>query len=112
MLVHVTDEEPHITEAACLSSALMIGHCVDFEVLEAQFEKCGIMEASLIGAIHDMKHTSLSLTENMVHIWQLLESLDEVENGFQIFYRCLRGTQDDHNQHAAVVAYLEFVGES
>ena len=69
------------------------------------------MEANLLGMIHDMKYTFFPM-DKMVYVWQLLESLDEVENGFQIFYRCLRETRDGCNEHADVMNDLEFTGES
>ena len=96
----------------CLSSAQAISDLVDFEILGGQFEKYGITEANLLGALRHMKDTIMPMGEKMVHIWELLESLDEIENGFQIFYRCLRETQDGCSQHAIVVNYLERTSKS
>lgn len=89
----------------------MIERFVDFEVLEAQFEKYGIVEANLLGAMHDIKYTFLPRMSRRVHIWQLLESLDEIENGFQIFYRCLSETHAYHD-HDMALTYLKIEGKS
>ena len=89
----------------------MIERFVDFEVLEAQFEKYKIIQ-DFLGVMHDMKHALMSRREKMVYIWQLLESLDEVENGFRIFYKCLRETQYPYNNHDTVLHFLEGAGKS
>ena len=90
---------------------MVIGDYVDFEVLEAKFEKYGIVEANLLGAMHDIKYTFLSRMSRRVHIWQLLESLDEVENGFHIFYRCLSETRYAYHDHDMALSYLKREGK-
>ena len=82
------DDEPQITEEVFFSEMLPISR-VNVEVLVPELKKRGILLDDSIMS---------SLDPHMGRIYELhyvMYRLGKKENGLQIFYRCLRETQDE-----------------
>lgn len=93
------DQGLPISKEVCLSCVGQITSFVDFGILLRQFQKHKIFD-----------FVELSLTNNTKDVELMLKMLAAIENGFQIFYKCLRETQHICPGHREVANLLEKKG--
>ena len=89
-LSDITEGDPRITESDmffCIRHGRMRGD-IDSRVLHNQF-----MSHNVDSDVFHRLPTRIYFRDELV-IQDLLEELGGIHNGFQIFYRCLRETQD------------------
>ena len=99
------DDEPQITEEVFFSEILPILR-VNVEVLVSELKKHGIL-------LDESIMSSLGTPMGRMGIYELyyvMYRLGKKENGLQIFYRCLRETQDECPQHRRVADRIERKG--
>ena len=86
------DDEPQITEEVLFSEILPILK-VNVEVLVPELKKHGIL-------LDESIMSSLKLHRDRIdELHYVMYRLGKKENGLQIFYRCLRETQDECPGH-------------
>ena len=96
------DDEPQITEEVFFSKVLPILRVV--EVLVPELKKHGILLDESIMPSLDPPMGGID------EFHYVMYRLGKKENGLQIFYRCLRETQDECPQHRRVADRLESEG--
>ena len=101
------DDEPQITEEVFFSEMLPILR-VNVEVLVPEIKKHGILlDESIVSSLMSSLDTHMGGIDEFHYV---MYRLGKKENGFQIFYRCLRETQDECPQHRRVADRLESEG--
>ena len=81
---------------------------VDFELIERQFKKYSINDyPPLFCIMHGMHSPSPTMRAKLQIV---LDQLDDMPHGFQIFYRSLRETQDTCLNHKMVANMLIIKG--
>ena len=99
------DDEPQITEEVFFSVILPIWR-VDVEVLVPELKKHGIL-------LDESSMSSLDPPMGRIDEFHyVMYRLGKKENGLQIFYRCLRETQNKHPQHRLVADRMERKGKN
>ena len=97
------DDEPQITEEVFFSEMLPIWS-VNVEVLVPELKKRGIL-------LDDSIMSSLDPPMGRIdELHYVMYRLGKKENGLQIFYRCLRETQDECPEHGWVADRIERKG--
>ena len=89
-LADITEGDPRITESDmffCIRRRRMRGY-IDSHVLDEQFMSHNVY----CNVFHRLPHRIDFRNELMIQ--DLFEELGDIHNGFQIFYHCLRETQD------------------
>ena len=94
------DDEPQITEEVFFSKMLPIWR-VNSEVLVPELKKHGILLDESI---------MYPLLPPMDALHYVMYRLGKKESGLQIFYRCLRETQDEYPRHGWVADVIENEG--
>ena len=91
-----SDDEPNVTREVVMSC---VGHSlgyVDWRILSQQFERYDAEGRQLVycslGRISYFKY-------DFHEVELLVDKLEKIESGFQIFYNCLRDTQDRCRGH-------------
>ena len=97
------DDEPQITEEVFFSEMLPILR-VNVEVLVPEIKKHGIL---LDESIMSSLDTHMDTIDELHYV---MYRLGKKENGLQIFYRCLRETQDECPQHRWAAGMIEREG--
>ena len=99
-----SDDEPNITREVMMSC---VGHSlgyIDWRILSQQFERYNVMG-------HDFFFYNLEercyFKYDFRGVQFLVEELRQIENGLQIFYNCLRDTQDICHGHRILADDLE-----
>ena len=97
------DDEPQITEVVLFSEILPIQR-VNVEVLVPELKEHGILldESIMSSLMPDMGRID--------EFHYVMYRLGKKENGLQIFYRCLRETQDEFPGHRWVADRIESEG--
>ena len=98
------DDEPQITEEVFFSEILPILR-VNVEVLVSELKKRGIL---LDESIMSSLDTNMLIVIDEFHY--VMYRLGKKENGLQIFYRCLRETQDECPDHRRAADRIESEG--
>ena len=94
------DDEPQITEEVLFSEMLMIY----VKVLVPELKEHGILlDESIMYSLDPPMET-------MDELHYVMYRLGKKENGLQIFYRCLRETQDEYPRHRLVADRIESEG--
>ena len=99
------DDEPQITEVVLFSGILPILR-VNVEVLVPELKEHGIL---LDESIMSSLDPHMGRIDGLHYV---MYRLGKKENGLQIFYHCLRETQDKHPQHRLVADMIERIGNS
>ena len=105
-------DEPHITEEVLHSCiGYTIGY-INLLILQSQSRKHNIPEYVFHDILSDTGMTRVNFMLDDEAVTQyILYRLGEIENGFQIFYRCLRETQDVCPGHRILADDLERNGK-
>ena len=98
------DDEPQITEEVFFSEILPI-LWVNVEVLVSELKKRGIL---LDESIMSSLDTNMLIVIDELHY--VMYRLGKKDNGLQIFYRCLRDTQNECPQHRQAADMIESEG--
>ena len=97
------DDEPQITEEVFFSKMLPIRR-VNVEVLVPELKKHGILlDESIMSSL-------MSRVRKIDELHYVMYRLGKKENGLQIFYRCLRETQDECPDHRRIANRIESKG--
>ena len=97
------DDEPQITEEVFFFEMLPILR-VNIEVLVPELKKRGILlDESIMPSVVSHIHT-------IDEFHYVMYRLGKKENGLQIFYRCLRETQDEYPRHRLLADMIEREG--
>ena len=97
------DDEPQITEEVFFSVMLPISW-VNVEVLVSKLKKHGILlDESIVSSLD----TPMGRMDELHYV---MYRLGNKENGLQIFYRCLRETQNECPEHGWVADVIENEG--
>ena len=99
------DDEPQITEEVFFSEMLPAVR-VNVQVLVPELKKHGIL---LDESIMSSLDTHMDRIDELYYV---MYKLGKKENGLQIFYRCLRETQDEFPDHRRVADRLEVIGKN
>ena len=78
----------------------------DFKLLFVQFLKHHIELSSLISR----KRIRFTIASQYWHVKQLELELDGIRDGYQIFYDCLKETQEKYPAHGIIIERLEQEG--
>ena len=97
------DDEPQITEEVFFSEMLPISR-VNVEVLVPELKKRGILLDEFIMSSLDPP------METIDELHYVMYRLEKKDNGLQIFYRCLRETQNECPDHGWVADRIEMKG--
>ena len=104
-----SDDEPNVTREVVMSC---VGHSlgyVDWRILSQQFERYDVNGRKLV-------YCSLGRRcyfKYDIHEVELrVDELEKIENGLQIFYNCLRDTQDRCRGHLILADDLELEARS
>ena len=97
------DDEPQITEEVFFSKMLSLWR-VNVEVLVSELKKHGLLLDESIMSSLDPPMGGID------ELHYVMYRLGRKENGLQIFYRCLRETQDEYPQHRLVADRIESEG--
>ena len=81
---------------------------VNVEVLVPELKKCGILLDESIMSSLDTPMGRMGIDE----LHYVMYRLGKKENGLQIFYRCLRETQDEYPRHRWVADRMERKGKN
>ena len=104
-----SDDEPNITREVVMSCLYHSLGYIDWKVLSQQFEGydekgCELVFCSLRGISY--------FNYDSPEVQLLIDELREIENGFCIFYNCLRVTQDRCHGHQILADDLELESRS
>ena len=98
------DDEPQITEEVFFSLMLPLWR-VNVEVLVPELKKhVLLLDESIMSPLLD---TGMGLVDELHYV---MYRLGKKENGLQIFYRCLRETQDECPDHRLVADRIKRKG--
>ena len=104
-----SDDEPNVTREVVMSC---VGHSlgyVDRTILSRQFERYDVKSRELVSC--SLKRISY-IKYDFRGFQLLVQELRRIENGFQIFYNCLRDTQDRCHGHLILADDLELEARS
>ena len=97
------DDEPQITEEVFFSKMLPI-LMIYVEVLVPELKKHGILlDESIVSSL-------LPPMDTIDELHYVMYRLGKKENGLQIFYRCLRETQNEYPDHRRAADRIESEG--
>ena len=102
-----SDDEPNITREVVMSC---VGHSlgyVDWRILSQQFKRYNVKNLFF----HSLEER-LYFKYDSRGVLLLVEELRQIENGFQIFYDCLKDTQDRCHGHLILADDLEMEARS
>ena len=100
------DDEPQITEELFFSS-VYVRSGFNVKVIVTELTKCGLIQDE--SSLRIMSSLRVS-TDTMKKLHYVMYRLGKKENGLQIFYRCLRETQDICPPHRRVANRMETKG--
>ena len=86
----------------CSSCAADITEYVDFRLIRQECKEYGIPDNVLVDVMPRERGGRICLRPTVDETRQMLQKLGKIENGCQIFYRCLR--QTEHNPNHKYVA--------
>ena len=99
------DDEPQITEEVFFSEMLPAVR-VNVQVLVPELKEHGILlDESIMSSLDTNR-------DRIDELYYVMYRLGKKENGLQIFYRCLRETQDEFPDHRWVADRLEVIGKN
>ena len=107
-----SDDEPNITREVVMSCVDHSLGYVDWRILTEQFEGYDV-KGHVLGRVLFLDFKRVSYFKyDWYKIKLLVQELSEIENGFQIFYNCLRDTQDICHGHLILADDLEMEARS
>ena len=91
---------------SCVDHSL---RCIDWTILSQQFEGHNVNSPVFDELLEGISHSEYGSAElQRVLVWELTH----IQNGFQIFYNCLRDTQDICRGHQILADELEMESRS
>ena len=100
-------DEPHITEEVLHSCIFHSSGYINLHIFTRQLKKHNIPEDMFDDTWSDTRKTGILFMHDEDEAEYMLFRLGEIENGFQILYRCLRETQDVCHGHGTLADDLE-----
>ena len=107
---HDNDDEPHITEEvflSCMEDSVLLFYDFPVELLIDELIKHNVLDKSSFKIVASLDPPIVAIDR----LHYVMYRIGKKENGLQIFYQCLKETQDKAPEHTGAVSIMDHQGQ-